>query len=122
MKITRAYLEQHPAHVFVFGDNLFNYGKGGAAELRDMPNAYGFVTKYRPCNDDKCFFKPIEYRQVYQSQVIVLRRIITTCPDCTFLISKVGSGLANRFKIFETIIEPNLKYDLRKFENVRFLW
>ena len=122
MNITREYLEQHPDEIFVFVDNLFHYGKGGAAALRDLPNTYGFVTKYRPCNEDGCFYTTTDYRQIYNSQIILLKAAIKHNPDKVFLISKVGSGLANRYGIFECIIEPNMKYDLRGLENVRFLW
>jgi hypothetical protein len=35
MYITKKYLENHPNHIFVFGDNSLRQGKGGAASLRD---------------------------------------------------------------------------------------
>lgn len=42
--------------------------------------------------------------------------------DKLFLISKVGAGLANRYGIFEDVIEKNIKKDLESFRNVKFLW
>lgn len=42
--------------------------------------------------------------------------------DVEFLISKLGAGLANKYGIFEEVIEPHIKADLSDFENVRFLW
>ncbi|MFW6247318.1 MAG: hypothetical protein ACOC22_04070 [bacterium] len=39
-----------------------------------------------------------------------------------YLISKLGAGLANRYHIFDNIIEPNIKEDLSMFNNKRFLW
>ena len=122
MLITRQYLEEHPDHIFVFGDNELHTGKGGAAALRDMQNTYGFVTKKRPCNQDVCFYRPDEYMAIYLDEIDILARYIALSPDKTFLISKVGAGLANRFGIFEVVIEPRIKNDLRGLGNVRFLW
>ena len=51
-----------------------------------------------------------------------LKKVITENPDKTYLISKLGAGLANRYMIFETIIGPNIKKELLHFKNVRFLW
>jgi len=106
----------------VFGDNQQRRGKGGAAALRDEPNTYGFVTKKAPCNEPRCFYTPRDYRPVFDAELSRLAAVIDMNPDLTFLISRLGAGLANRYKIFETIIEPELRRVLSNRPNVRFLW
>jgi len=120
--ITREYLISHPDHIFVFGDNLLRKGKGGAAILRDEPNTYGFITKKYPDNNDKSFYTPDEYYDVYQKQIDALRGLMMANSEKVFLISKLGAGLANRYSIFEKIIEPNIRKDLSMFDNKKFLW
>lgn len=47
--ITRDMLKAERATLFVFGDNLARWGKGGqAAAMRDEPNAVGLPTKRSP--------------------------------------------------------------------------
>lgn len=122
MEITREYLKNNPNHIFVFGDNVKRVGTGGAAKFRDMPNTYGFITKKYPCNHDWCFYAVSEYRPVYKYEVVRLITEIESNPGKVYLISKIGSGLANKFKIFEEVIEPNLKFNLQDYSNVVFLW
>lgn len=119
--ITREYLREHPNHVFVFGDNLLRKGKGGAAILRDEPNTYGFITKKAPNNNNESFYRPEEYVTVFVKQLYNLSWKIFDDTDRVYLISKLGAGLANRFKIWEKIIEPGLKH-IDAFPNVVFLW
>lgn len=120
--ITREYLQNNPDKIFVFGDNLFRSGYGGAAKLRDASNSYGFITKKYPNNKDESFYKPEEYREVYKNEIVSLRFLMEHNRDVEFLISKLGAGLANKYGIFEEVIEPHIKADLSDFENVRFLW
>ena len=119
--ITKEYLEAHPKEVFVFGDNTIRRGLGGAARLRDMPNVYGFITKKFPNNNPPSFYTKEEYRSTFESEMTKLIAIITTNPDRTFLISRLGGGLANRHKIFENIIKPGLM-SLIQYKNVKFLF
>lgn len=47
--ITKEMLRGERSVLFVFGDNLARWGKGGqAAEMRDEPNAVGLPTKRTP--------------------------------------------------------------------------
>jgi hypothetical protein len=136
--ITAEYLRSHPNEIFVFGDNNLRKGKGGAAFLRDEKNVYGFITKKYPSNDDDSFYRPDEYENIYWEEIQKLRNhilifngrfmvdknenIIDTKEIYKiFLISKLGAGRANRYHIFEEVIEPNIKKDL-DYENVKFLW
>ena len=121
MFITKEYLLSHPNCIFVFGDNLVRKGKGGAALLRDCPNTYGFITKKFPNNDDNSFYRPDEYRDVFNREIRKLTVCIVNGPSKEFLISQLGSGLANKYKIWEEIIEKGIA-GLKKYPNVKFLF
>lgn len=120
--VTKQHLMDNPNHIFVFGDNLLRKGYGGAAKLRDIPNTYGFITKKYPNNNDNSFYTPDEYHDIYQREIDALRGLMLVNPDVVYLISKLGGGLANRYGIFEKVIEPNIKHDLSMFDNLKFLW
>ena len=119
--ITQKYLQDNPDHIFVFGDNHLRKGKAGAAKLRDLPNSYGFITKKYPNNNIESFYKPEAYRVVFAIELDKLIFQIVMHQDKTFLISKLGSGLANRFHIWEKVIKPELK-TLTRYKNVKLLW
>ena len=121
-QITEQYLKDNPTHIFVFGDNLKRYGTGGAAKFRNFPNTYGFITKKAPTHNDKDYYRPIEYIKVYKEELAKLIELIEMSPDNTWLISPVGSGLANKYKIWEEVIEPTIKNVLAGRPNVKFLW
>jgi hypothetical protein len=121
MIVTREYLRANPNHVFVFGDNLLRRGRGGAAILRDEPNTRGFTTKKAPNNEDASFYRPDEYRPIFQKEMYDLAWVIFDHPERTYLISSLGSGLANRYQIWEWVIKPGLE-SIRAFPNVVFLW
>lgn len=119
--ITKEYLRSHPNEIFVFGDNVDRTGLGGAAVLRYEFNAYGFITKKHPNNNDDSFFTPKEYKPIFQSELNKLIRVISFNKDKTFLISKLGAGLANKHNIFEEVINKHIRI-LEKYSNVKFLW
>lgn len=115
--VTAKFLRENPNVVFVFGDNLVRKGKGGAAKLRDEPNTYGFVTKKYPNNEDGSFFRPLEYEELFWAELMLLSVEIEKHHERTYLISKLGAGLANKYCIYEKVIEPGLK-KLELFDNV----
>lgn len=119
--ITKEWLAEHQECIFVFGDNLLRRGKKGAAILRDLPNTYGFITKKYPSNRIDSFFKPDGYTRRFDDELGKLMFYINDHDDKTFLISKLGSGLANKFKIWENVIYPGLEA-LAMFPNVIFLF
>lgn len=121
MQITKEYLRNNLNHIFVFGDNSIRKGKGGAAKLRDEPNTYGFITKKYPKNTKISFYKPKEYQNIFDKEIEKLKEVIINYHHNLFLISKLGSGLANRYCIFEQIIEPRLP-ELSFYNNVKFLF
>lgn len=119
--VTKEYLRQHPDHIFVFGDNTIRQGKGGAAILRDEPNVYGFITKIYPDNQDMSFYRPESYRHIFKAEMEGLMELIEATPNNTYLISKLGAGLANKYQIWEKVIQPGLEV-LRKYKNVVYLY
>lgn len=121
MFVTHGVLDQNPNYIFVFGDNTIRRGMGGAAMLRNHPQSYGFITKKFPNNDDKSFYKPGDYKKIFNQELTKLIVNIEANPDKIFLISKLGGGLGNRYKIFENVIKPGLEV-LNKYENVKFLY
>ena len=121
MIVDKKYLKSNPNHVFVFGDNLVRRGTGGAAALRYEPNTYGFITKKYPNNKLESFYNTNEYIPIFEIEFKKLIKIIKDNPTKTFLISKLGSGLANRFGIFEKVIEPNIR-KLIRYPNVKLLF
>lgn len=120
--ITQEFLDSNPDSYFVFGDNLERWGHGGAAKLRDHPHAIGFITKKFPDNKDSSFYKPEEYSPVFFEELKKLEKIITKRPDKKFYISQLGGGLANKFRIWESLIRDNLVRSLEKYKNVVFCW
>lgn len=119
--ITRTYLRSHKDHIFVFGDNLLRRGKGGAAILRYEPNVYGFITKKAPTYEDSDYYTVDEYRSVFESELKKLIETILRNPYKTFLISRLGGGIANKYQIYEHVIQPGLQV-LKKYKNVQFLF
>jgi hypothetical protein len=61
-------LRKNPDKIFLFGDNLKGYGKGGQAVIRDEINAIGIPTKKSPSMDKTAFFTDTEY--TYNKKVI----------------------------------------------------
>ena len=119
--ISTKFLRENPDHIFVYGDNTIGKGKKGAAIHRDEPNSYGFITKKRPSYDSSAYYRPAEYKHVFEKEMKKLVRDIEMCPHLTFLISKLGSGLANKYGIYEKVIKKGLK-ELEKYNNVKFLF
>jgi hypothetical protein len=119
--VSTQYLRENPDHIFVFGDNKLGRGKKGAAIHRDEPNSYGFITKKRPSYSNDAYYKPREYKDVFDKELTRLIKLVEQNPDLTFLISRLGSGLANKYKIWEKVIEQGLE-PLRKYPNVKFLF
>jgi hypothetical protein len=120
--ICQEFLDKNPNSYFVFGDNLERFGYGGAAKLRDHPQAIGFITKKFPDNKDKSFYKPEEYSSLFFAELNKLKKIIENRPNHKFYISQLGAGLANKFFIWQKLIRHNLVWELEKFDNVIFCW
>jgi len=122
IEITLHFLDSNPNAYFIFGDNLTRKGMGGAATLRGHPHAIGFITKKFPDNDNGSFYKPDEYKNIFKEELCKLYTIVKKYTNKTFYISQLGSGLANRFQIWENVIKDDLINSLKEFDNVIFCW
>jgi hypothetical protein len=122
INITENFLNKNTNSYFVFGDNLQRIGMGGAASLRYHPRSIGFITKKFPDNDDGSFYKPFEYEPIFEDELRKLKEFIDEHPNYYFYISKLGSGLGNRFKIWENVIEKRLINQFSNYKNVIFCW
>jgi hypothetical protein len=120
--ITEEILNSEPNAFFVYGDNVKRIGLGGAAKLRNHPRAIGFVTKKEPTNNQGACFTPEEYAKPFFDQLDQLSTHIKNGPNNKFYISKLGSGLANRYWIWERVISHNLQDELGGYDNVVFCW
>lgn len=80
----------YPEKVYIFGDNLKAFGKGGQAIIRDEPNAFGIPTKRYPSWDDWAFFsdKEDELLAVKES----LRKLYKTAQDKVIVFPEDGIG------------------------------
>jgi len=101
-------LDKHSDWIFVFGDNLIRRGYGGAARLRDHAQSYGFITKKYPDWRESSFYTPEEYKPVFEVEYAKLIALIEANPTKMFIVSKLGSNLANKFGIYEAIIRDRL--------------
>ena len=122
--ITEQDLDENPNVVFVFGDNMKRVGCGGAAKLRHHPQSYGFITKKNPDYNDDSFYTPEEYLNSntfsFELEQLINYEILEH-PERTYLISKLGAGLANKYNIWEKVIRDGLKR-LERYDNVKFLY
>lgn len=90
-----------PTHLFVFGDNLQQYGKRGQAVIRGRTNAIGVPTKKRPALTDDAFFTDDEYEEnarEIDDACRTIERKLSANPQFTHLVfpaDGLGTGLAN---------------------------
>lgn len=122
MKVTKEFLRNNPNYIFVFGDNQIHKGYKGAASLRDEPNSYGFITKKKPSFKDDAYFKPEEYHPIFLEELQKLELRIRSSVGTVWFISPIGSGLANKYNIWEKVIKKELEKLSEKYQNVRLLW
>ena len=120
--VTEEFLKEHEKDVwFIFGDNSCRTGKGGAAKLRDCPNAWGFITKRYPSYAETAYFNPDNYLLTFLEEQKRFIKFIEENQDRWILVTKLGSGLGNKFGIFDAMIGPWLE-TLEKYENVILLY
>lgn len=80
----------HPEKIYIYGDNLKAFGKGGQAIIRDEPNAFGIPTKRYPSWDDWAFFsdQPDEIEAVKES----LRKLYKIAQNRVIVFPEDGIG------------------------------
>lgn len=115
-------LRASPDKVFVFGDNMKGFGKGGQAVIREEPNAFGIPTKRYPSKDNWAYFSDKEDER--QAVLLSLRRLyvvgqskVIVFPQCG-----IGTGLAlmgeKSPKIFEEM--NGILKEFFGFDNVNY--
>lgn len=112
--------KNNPKNLYVFGDNVVRFGKGGQAIIRDNPNAYGIATKMFPSNSIESFFMDTDETFTYvESDVLKLYGIYKSnvYDNIVFPKDGIGTGLARMYetspKIFEWLCdELKASYDI----------
>jgi len=86
---------KNPNKIYVFGDNLLGYGKGGQAIIRECPNVFGIPTKRKPSMENDAFFSDTqeEFNIVFYS-LLELKDLIHKGYHIVFPCDGVGTGLA----------------------------
>lgn len=121
-EVTLQFLDENPNCYVVFGDTLQKDGSCEISKLRTHPHAIGFITKKFSDSDDTSFYRTEEYKPVFFEELEKLKKVVQKHPSKIFYITKLGAGLANRYKIWENLIKENLISALINFDNVVFCW
>jgi len=123
IKITLQFLDANPNSYFVFGDNFMRKGNSESSKIIKIhPHALGFITKKFPSDDEGSFYRPNEYVDVFFEELAKLNKIVKRYPTKTFYVSKLGSGAANRYGIWDNLISYHLIRTLEVYNNVVFCW
>lgn len=96
--ITRKFIHDHPATVFVFGDNFAGKGLGGQAkEARGEYNTVGIPTKWFPDNRPSSFFSDDEFFLLKRHLDAVFRdiKLIKRSGHKIVFFPRIGMGLAD---------------------------
>lgn len=92
---TKQLLRSNPDKIFVFGDNMKKFGKGGQAIIRDEPNAFGIPTKRYPSKDDWAYFSDKEDEMTCVTDSLrELYKVGLSGKVIVFPCAGVGTGLA----------------------------
>tara|TARA_R110000744_G_C19371770_1_gene563142 strand:+ start:17260 stop:17679 length:420 start_codon:yes stop_codon:yes gene_type:complete len=94
-KYTSSLLVLNPNKIFVFGDNIKRYGKGGQAVIRHQPNAYGIATKRYPSKDDWAYFSDKEDEFTCVLDDLRGLYFLSKTHTIVFPCGGIGTGLAD---------------------------
>lgn len=86
-----------PDHLFIFGDNDIECGKGGQAIIRDEPNAMGIPTKKYPTMRNNAFYSDNEYEDNQKKIDNAIELILNALSKYKVLVlpkDGFGTGLA----------------------------
>ena len=89
---TREEVASDQDHIYIFGDNLIEKGRGGQACIRGLSNAFGVPTKKLPAMSREAFFTDDEFEENKRA----IDRAIAKLPKGKELIynPEIGAGLA----------------------------
>ena len=92
-------LRSSPKTLFVFGDNMAGWGKGGQAIIRDEPNAVGIPTKRKPATTSDSYFCDEDFanekvKAKIDEAFLRLKNHLESGGDVIFPADGVGTGLA----------------------------
>lgn len=121
MRITKKIVSDFSCSIFVFGDNCFRTGHKGQTFIRDFDNTYSFVVRKREKEVNESYYKPYEYKPIFERELRNITKEIKKYSDTEFIFMKIGKGAENKYKIWEEIIFPGID-SLRKYKNVSFAW
>lgn len=121
---TEEIVKANPNKLFVFGDNMLRYGKGGQAIIRDLPNTLGIVTKKSPNNDDAAYFSDADDIEEMNEMLQDIRKLylISRCNVFTHIVfpSKgIGTGRA-RMKSKSPMLYKMMKNKLETYFGYTF--
>jgi hypothetical protein len=114
---------ENPNKLYVFGDNMVRYGKGGQASIREAKNSIGLATKRLPSMGLDAFFsdKEDEYTVVKEDVEKILNEIKKVKYDTLVLpFDGLGTGLSQMpikspklFSYMNKLLETklNIKYN-----------
>jgi hypothetical protein len=91
----RGLIRQMPG-IFVFGDNVHHKGYKGQAIIRNLPNAYGFPTKWLPLTIPDAYFSDDdpEAANLVEKHLIEVETLLSKGNKVWWPIAGVGTGLA----------------------------
>jgi hypothetical protein len=96
--IYRTDLQAHPERLYVFGDNMQRWGKGGQAEeMRGEPNAIGIVTKKAPKRNDDAYMTDDEFEANFAAMKADFEKVwaaLRAGTEVVFPTAKLGSDRA----------------------------
>lgn len=102
---TSKLLRSNHEKIYVFGDNMKAFGKGGQAIIRDEPNAFGVPTKRYPSKDSWAYFSDKEDERLAVLSSLRKLYVIGQSKVIVFPSGGIGTGLAKMNekspKIFE---------------------
>lgn len=83
-----------PDHIFVYGDNLAGWGKGGQAVIRSEPNAFGIPTKRYPTMKPGAFFTDQQCEREHVLKALRELYSIGRRRTIVFPVKGIGTGMA----------------------------
>ena len=119
---TEEIVKANPNKLFVFGDNMLRYGKGGQAIIRDLPNTLGIVTKKSIGTDNASYFSDADDEMDAMLQDIRKLWLISRCNVFTHIVfpSKgLGTGRA-RMKSKSPMLYKMMKNKFKTYFNYTF--